>query len=126
MFQGLPEPRFWVMAINLPVLAGTLSTVIFAASVLPMLVRARRTRDLASYSLGNIALSNLGNALNSIYIFTLPVGPIWALHSFHVITTGLMLAWYMRYGSRRVHRNTHAPLRDELHVSPDERRLVRS
>jgi hypothetical protein len=113
------------MAVTIPVLAGTLSTVIFAASVLPMLVKARRTRDLTSYSLGNIALSNLGNVLNSIYIFTLPVGPIWALHSFHVVTTGLMLAWYVRYGSRRLHRNTHALGSDQLHLSPDEHQPVR-
>jgi hypothetical protein len=111
---------------SLPVLAGTLSTAIFVASVLPMLVKARRTRDLGSYSLGNMALSNLGNVLNSIYIFTLPVGPVWALHSFHLVTTGLMLVWYVRYASPRLHRNTHVPAGNELHGSPDERRLVRS
>jgi hypothetical protein len=114
------------MAMSLPVLAGTLSTAIFVASVLPMLVKARRTRDLSSYSLGNMALSNLGNALNSIYIFTLPVGPVWALHSFHLVTTGLMLVWYIRYASPWLHKNTHARGGDELHVSPDERWLVRS
>jgi hypothetical protein len=27
----------------------------------------------------------------------LPPGPIWLLHSFHLVTTGLMLVWYMRY-----------------------------
>lgn len=114
------------MAMSLPVLAGTLSTAIFVASVLPMMVKARRTRDLSSYSLGNMALSNLGNVLNSIYIFTLPVGPIWVVHSFHLITTGLMLVWYVRYASTGLHRNTHVRGGDELHGSPDERRLVRS
>jgi hypothetical protein len=114
------------MPMTLPVLAGVLSTVIFAASVLPMLVKAGRTQDLTSYSLGNIALSNLGNVLYSIYVFTLPVGPIWALHSFHLVSTGLMLVWYVRYAARRVHRNTHADYRHELHVSSDEPRLARS
>ena len=51
---------------SLPVLAGIASTVIFAASALPMLVKARRTRDLTSYSRGNIMLSNVGNAVHSI------------------------------------------------------------
>jgi len=46
-----------------PTLAGCVSTVVFAASTLPMLVKACRSRDLASCSLGNIALANLGNAV---------------------------------------------------------------
>ena len=55
--------------LSLPTLAGLASTVIFAASALPMLVKAYRSRDLASYSLGNIALANLGNAVHSIYVY---------------------------------------------------------
>lgn len=54
---------------NLPVLAGTLSTVLFAVGMLPMLVKAACTRDLASYSLGNLVLSNAANAVHSIYVF---------------------------------------------------------
>ena len=34
--------------LSLPTLAGLASTVIFAASTLPMLVKAYRSRDLAS------------------------------------------------------------------------------
>jgi hypothetical protein len=45
---------------NLPVLAGTLSTVLFAAGMLPMLAKAARTRDLASYSLGNLVAALQG------------------------------------------------------------------
>jgi hypothetical protein len=48
-------------AVSLPVVAGSLSTVIFAASTLPMLAKAVRTKDLGSYSLGNLLLANLGN-----------------------------------------------------------------
>jgi hypothetical protein len=81
----------------IPMLAGAASTVIFAASTLPMLVKAARTKDLSSYSLGNIALSNLGNLIHSIYVFHLPPGPIWALHGFHLVSTALMLLWYLRY-----------------------------
>jgi hypothetical protein len=82
---------------SLPVLAGIASTIIFAASTLPMLVKARRTRDLSSYSLGNILLANVGNAVHSVYVFSLPPGPLWALHSFYLASTGLMLTWYVRY-----------------------------
>lgn len=43
--------------------AGTVSSVIFAASNLPMLVKARRTRDLSSYSLAYLVMNNVGNLL---------------------------------------------------------------
>jgi hypothetical protein len=82
---------------NLPVIAGAISTAIFAFSTLPMLLKAFRTKDLKSYSLGNILLANMGNVIHSVYVFSLPLGPIWLLHSFHLVTTGLMLVWYLRY-----------------------------
>lgn len=81
----------------LPVNAGVISTFIFALGTLPMLLKAFRTRDLKSYSLGNILLSNIGNVVHAIYIFDLPPGPIWLLHSFYLVTTALMLVWYIRY-----------------------------
>jgi uncharacterized protein with PQ loop repeat len=80
-----------------PVLAGAVSSVIFACSTLPMLVKAARTKDLSSYSLGNILLSNLGNVVHSVYVFHLPAGPIWALHTFYLLSTAMMLVWYLRY-----------------------------
>lgn len=85
------------MDLNLPVMSGMISTAIFAFSTLPMLVKAARTKDLSSYSLGNILLSNVGNLVHSVYVFSLPAGPIWLLHSFYLVTTGLMLVWYLRY-----------------------------
>ena len=81
----------------MPVVAGAVSTAIFAASALPMLMKAFRTKDLKSYSLPNIALSNVGNVIHSVYVYSLPPGPIWVLHSFYLVTTGLMLLWYLRY-----------------------------
>lgn len=90
---------------ELTVLAGTTATVLFVASALPMLAKARRTRDLSSYSLGNLLLANTGNAVQSLYVFALPAGPIWVLHSFYLVTTALMLAWFLRY---RVRQTTHA------------------
>ncbi|WP_426225569.1 hypothetical protein [Pseudarthrobacter sp. DSP2-3-2b1] len=82
---------------NLPVLAGMLSTVLFAVGMLPMLLKAARTKDLASYSLSNLVLSNVANAVHSIYVFNLPAGPIWILHLAYVLASGLMLAWWVRY-----------------------------
>ena len=85
------------MDVTLPVIAGMVSTAVFAGSVLPMLHKAMRTRELSSYSLGNIALANVGNAVHSVYVFHLPAGPIWFLHTFYVVSSALMLFWYLRY-----------------------------
>lgn len=85
------------MSGTLALLAGTASTVIFALSALPMLIKAGRTKDLGSYSLGNIVLANIGNVIYSIYVFQLPAGPVWVLHSFYVMSSALMLVWYVRY-----------------------------
>lgn len=91
------------MNLDLPIVAGMISTVMFAFSTLPMVIKAYRTKDLRSYSLGNIALANGGNAVHSLYVFNLPMGPIWFLHGFYVVTTAMMLFWYLRYevGPRR-------------------------
>jgi hypothetical protein len=72
-------------------LAGTVSTVLFVISYLPMLARAGRTRDLSSYSPGSLVTANLGNVVHSLYVFSLPAGPLWFLHSFYLVTTALML-----------------------------------
>jgi len=66
------------------------ATVIFALSALPMRLKAAQTKNLASYSLGNIVLSNVGIVIYAVYVFDLPMGPVWALHSFYLVTTGLM------------------------------------
>jgi uncharacterized protein with PQ loop repeat len=84
----------------LPLVAGTVSTVIFAGSMLPMVLKAARSHDLTSYSLSNIVLTNVGNAVHSVYVFHLPPGPIWALHSFYVVTALCMLFWHLRYVPR--------------------------
>jgi uncharacterized protein with PQ loop repeat len=82
---------------DLFVVAGAVSTAIFAMSTLPMLMKAARTRDLSSYSLSNIMLSNVGNVVYSVYVFHLPAGPVWFLHTFYLVSTGLMLFWGLRY-----------------------------
>ena len=97
------------------VLAGLISTALFVVSALPMLYKAACTRDLGSYSLGNLLLANVGNGFYAIYVFSMPVGPIWALHSFYMLSSALMLVWYLRYevskrrrGSAGVDRATAA------------------
>jgi uncharacterized protein with PQ loop repeat len=86
---------------DLAVFAGVLSTGLFAMSYLPMLVKAARTRDLSSYSLGNLAITNVGNAVHSLYVFSLPVGPIWFLHTFYLVASALMLIWFVRFRAGR-------------------------
>jgi hypothetical protein len=92
------------MDATLPMLAGMVSTAVFAGSVLPMLHKALRTREMSSYSLGNIALANVGNAVHSVYVFDLPPGPIWFLHTFYLVSSALMLFWYFRCRPERRER----------------------
>ncbi len=85
------------MDITLPVAAGAIATILFALSTLPMVLKAYRTKDLKSYSLGYLLLGNTGNVFYSVYVYNMPPGPIWLLHTFYLIVTGLMLFWYLRY-----------------------------
>ena len=85
------------METDLPTIAGFISTALFTLGTLPMLIKAFRTKDLASYSLGNILMSNVGNIIYAIYVVHLPLGPVWFLHGYNLLTTGLMLVWYVKY-----------------------------
>ena len=91
------------------------STGLFAVSYLPMLLKAFHTRDLDSYSLGYLALSNVANAVHSVYVFSLPPGPIWLLHSFYVVASALLLIWYLRFRSVHSHAVAHATPRRHHH-----------
>ena len=82
------------------VIAGTVSTVLFVSSYLPMLVKAARTRDLRSYSPGNLVIANVGNLVHTVYVLSLPPGPIWLLHTFYLLSSALMLLWWCRYRDR--------------------------
>jgi uncharacterized protein with PQ loop repeat len=79
------------------VVAGTVSTTLFVLSYLPMLVKAARTRDLRSYSAGNLVVANIGNVVHSVYVLSLPAGPLWLLHAFYLVSSALMLLWWWRY-----------------------------
>jgi uncharacterized protein with PQ loop repeat len=95
--------------LNLPVLAGTISTIIFLVGTFPMLHKAIRTRDLRSYSKGMLLLNNIGNVVHAVYIYSLPVGPIWALHTFYLVATALMLIWYLRYEEKPARHQRQEP-----------------
>jgi hypothetical protein len=110
------------MDASLPVTCGVVSTVVFVAGTLPMLVKAAQTRDLSSYSLGNIASSNAGNVVNWVYVASLPPGPVWWLHGFYTATTALMLFWYLRYRPLPTHKSPW-DASAELDSSPDADRL---
>lgn len=89
---------------DLPIIAGTVSTVVFAVSNLPMLRKAMRTRDVSSYSLASIAMINAANVVYSLYVFSLPVGPIWALHTFYVVSCAIMLVLCLGHRSAALRR----------------------
>jgi hypothetical protein len=77
--------------------AGSISCGIFISSNLPMLYKAFQTRDLKSYSLGQLLLSNLGNCLYWIYLIGLPFGPAWFIQGFFTLSSLLMLVAYLYY-----------------------------
>lgn len=78
-------------------IAGTVATLLFVGSALPMLVRAGRTRDLSSYSPANLIIANVGNLAQTVYVITLPPGPLWLMHGFNVVVSALMLLWWLRH-----------------------------
>src|SRR5215213_1774776 len=82
--------------------AGIVSTTLFAVSNVPMVVKAARTRDLRSYSLGNLALINAANGVHSLYVVSLPVGPICLPHRFYLVASALMLLMFVRFSLHRV------------------------
>jgi hypothetical protein len=44
-----------------------------------------------------IVLTNVANIIHSGYVFHPSAGPVWALHTFYLVTMALMLTWYLRY-----------------------------
>ncbi|MGB3828223.1 MAG: hypothetical protein WA962_05550 [Ornithinimicrobium sp.] len=77
--------------------AGTIATAVFAGSTAPMVWRAARTRDMTSYSRPSLALTNVANAIHTVYVLSLPLGPVYVLHSVHVVVAFFMLCWHVRH-----------------------------
>src|SRR4051794_34180896 len=90
---GLCEAEMDQLAIG----AGVASTALFVGSYLPMLYRAVRTRNLASYSRSSLVMANVGNVVHALYIYGLPPGPLWFLHGFYLAASGLMLGLHLRH-----------------------------
>jgi hypothetical protein len=82
---------------HLQLLSGSLAGFIFAAGSWNMVVKAWRTKDLRSYSLGQLALNNIGNFFYWLYVVSLPFGPIYFMHAFYTLVSVLMLVWYCLY-----------------------------
>lgn len=79
------------------IVAGSISSLFFISSNLPMLLKAFKTKNLRSYSLSTLVLNNIGNLIYWLYVSSLPIGPIWFMHTFYTITTLLMLVGYLCY-----------------------------
>ncbi len=77
--------------------AGSVAGLLFAAGSLDMLVKAWRTKDLRSYSFGQILMNNVGNLFYWLYVLSLPFGPIYFMHGFFTFVSLLMLTWYFAY-----------------------------
>ncbi len=81
---------------SLSFIAGTVSSLIFVGGNVPMLLKAYRTQDVHSYSYLNLILVNLGNLVYWFYVVSLPLGPIWVLHTFYTITAMALLGLYIK------------------------------
>lgn len=88
---------------------GTIATVLFVVSQAPMLIKAARTRDLASYSGANLVIANVGNLAQTGYVATLPAGPVWALHAFNTLASGCMAYWWLRHRNDARHAVPSGP-----------------
>ena len=82
---------------TISLIAGLISSLIFVSSNFPMLWRAYKTKDLYSYSGLNIFLANAGNLVHWLYILSLPLGPIWLLHTFYTVSSVFMLVMFLRF-----------------------------
>ena len=87
-------------------IAGVASTLMFAGSTLPMVVRAARTRDVSSYSRSHLFMTNAGNAVHTVYVASLPPGPVWLLHCMYSGVTAFMLAAHLRWTQHEPRRNS--------------------
>ena len=38
--------------------------------------------------------------MHTIYVVSLPAGPVWVLHGVYLLVTGLMLAWKLQWRHR--------------------------
>lgn len=94
---------------TMQLMAGSISSLFFISSNLPMLWKVYKTKSLRSYSFINILFNNIGDAVYWLYIGSLPIGPIWVMHAFYTVTSMLMLIGYIRYEYHKPTRPTLQP-----------------
>lgn len=81
----------------LPLFAGTIASLIYIVSAIPALTKLYRTRSVDSYSRASLWMLNVGNVLQWLYVLSLPVGPLYALHAWSTLSTALLLIWCHQY-----------------------------
>ncbi len=94
--------RSRMQEVQVQFIAGSVSTFLFTTSNLPMLLKVYKTRDMRSFSFSTIAMNNVGNIFHWFYVSSLPIGPIWLLHTFFTVSSLLLLIGYLRYERRQI------------------------
>jgi hypothetical protein len=110
--------------VQIQMVAGSVAGFIFAAASWNMLIKAWRTKDLRSYSLGQIVLNNVGNVFYWVYVISLPIGPIYFMHAFFTLASLLMLIWYFIYGRELKHSPFSQSRKQELEILGDAHALA--
>ena len=78
-------------------LSGTVATILHIMGNAPMVWKVCRTRSVDSYSYSYLLLRNASNAFQWLYVISLPLGPIYVLHSFYTAVMAIMMGLYLRY-----------------------------
>ena len=87
------------MSSTLPIAAGTVATLVFAASTLADAGQGRPHQGpLRPIPAATSSSPTPATSCTRFYVFHLPPGPIWLLHTFYAATSALMLFWSLRFG----------------------------
>lgn len=82
---------------DLQMIAGIISSLIFASGTATMLMKTMKTKEVEAYSLPFLVLTNVGNLVYWLYVLSLPFGPIYVLHGFYTIAMIVMLLYFVFY-----------------------------
>lgn len=79
------------MGATLPILAGMVSRPFSPGACCPCFSRRPARANCPRTASETSPSPTFGNAVHTVYVFHLPPGPIWFLHSFYVVSSALML-----------------------------------
>lgn len=96
--------------------AGMVSSCIFATGTMAMLVKTLRTKDVSSFSMVTMVANNIGNGVNWVYILSLPFGPIHILHGFYTIAAMIMLVCCIVYRERVTYQQIDIRRQQEMQI----------